>query len=459
MDRDPRIFARGRLRLRHRPLRPQRVRLACVLLGVIAGMLLPFADVIAKGPLESERFALDNGLDVVLHVDRNVPLVAVNLSYHVGSMHDGDRPGIAHLVEHLMFRGTIDVRDGELSHRLSEAGATRTNATTQNESTSYFTVIPADQLQQALWLESNRMAYMLPSLTEAKVFQEVKTTIAEWHERVGSRHVVEAHASLLDALFPAGHPLVSARPEQIRRLTQHDVEKFVRAYHGPANATLVLAGDLPSDVRDLVERYFGRRRGGTRPERPSFASSHRTSQRQITRRSEAAVTAVMHIGWPTPELFEPGDADAEILAVALEERFARGARGTGVGPSTHQVSLVGQSVFVITSSGGGSATVTQGAEYVDRFLNELRIEPLSAAEIARARRKVTVRLLRRLELLDARTFQIQQYVAAGKPPDWLDSDLERYEAVDAASVAAFVREYLTPERRAVVLVNPGDMLR
>lgn len=429
--------------------------------AVVPAMAVAPATAAEAGLLSHERYQLDNGLDVVLHVDRRLPLVAVDLTYHVGTMHDGEHPGLAHLVEHVMFRGTRHMADGELERRLFEAGARGTNAETSEDQTSYHTVVPAGQLPLALWLESDRMAHLGSAITDEHVRQEVQTTIDEWEDRVQSERDGVTAAALWDALFPEGHPYHMARPATIAWLRPSHARGFVERYVGPANATLVLAGDLPADVRAQVERYFGHRRGGTRPTTPPGIGRTLTREERISRKSELAAIPMVLVAWATPGLYEPGDAEADVLAATLEAgrleaMVEQEAPGIFIGTYARQVSHMGQSAFVIAAQGVSSAGPLRMLEAIDAVLGRLRTQSLSPADVRRARRHYTIQTLRGLQRLEHKAGRMQLYVSAGRSPDWLDEDLARYEAVDAAAVGAFVREHLPADRRVVVLAYPAE---
>ncbi len=414
----------------------------------------------AQGLLASERYSLDNGLDVVLHVDRRLPLVAVDLTYHVGWAHDAQRRGLAHLVEHLMFRGTRHTEDGEYFARLQRVGALATNASTDSDQTSYHTLVPREQVALALWLESDRMAHLLPAITDRKVQQEIGTTIDEWESRVQTRVHGLAHEALWNALFPPEHPFHRAGPRQIKRLSSADVVAQVERYHGPANATLVLAGDLPDDVRAQVERYFGRRRGGQRPQ-PIAPQRRLAREHRIAREAEVGANPYVAVGWLTPGLYEPGDAEADVLAAYLDEArlqamAERHAPGTILDLEVRQVSMVGQSVFVLAARGTSAGMPLAMLQTIDAILTEVREVSLEPHDVVRARKHYTMLALRSLQRIDARARRIQLYVAAGKEPGWHEDDLARYDAVDSAGVSAFVRESLVPDRRVVVLSYPPE---
>jgi zinc protease len=427
---------------------------------VLVASVLVAARARAGEILAYERHTLDNGLDVVLHVDRRLPLVAVDLSYHVGWMHDGEHHGLAHLVEHVMFRGTRDLPDGGPLSLLQDADAVGTNASTTTDRTSYHTVVPADQLPVALWLESHRMAHLVPALSDRNVRQEQQTTIDEW-ERSASDPEGELGLVLRDVLFPAGHPLHEVRPAYIRRLRLEDVQRFVERHHGPANATLVLAGDLPDDVYEQVERYFGHRRGGERPPAVDVTMAPRAEELRVVRTATLSNAATVIMAWPTPGLYEAGDAEADVLATVLaagrlQEQLEARAPGVFLDTYVRQVSRVGQSMFMLAARGTSTGLPLQMQAALDEVLAELRETPLSPADVRRARRRLVTSHLRGIQRLEQRAARMQMYVAAGKPPGWVEEDIARFDAIDEIKVASFVRTHLAPEHRVLMLSYPAE---
>jgi len=421
--------------------------------------LWPIAVRAAASPLAHERYPLDNGLDVVLHVDRRLPVVAVDLSYHVGSMHDGEHPGVAHLVEHLMFRGTAHLADGELSSRLYDAGARGTNAATRHDHTIYHTVVPASQLPLVLWLESDRMAHAEEAFTDVRVRQEIATTIDEWEDRVDSERDGTTAEAMWSALFPPGHPFHPASPRLIERLLPHHARAFVRRYYGPANATLILAGDLPGDVREQVERAFGHRTGGQRPPRPAGLRRQPAHGQRVDRVSALASTPTVVMAWPTPGLYAPGDAEADVLALTLgadrlRAMLERLAPETFLAVHARQLSRPEQSLFVLAAQGVAAADPERMIAALDAVLEALRTEPLGPGDLRRARRRLAVDALRAVQRVEDRAERMRLYVRAGKDPDWIDGDLARYDAVDEAAVRSFVRQQLAPTRRVIVVARP-----
>ena len=427
---------------------------------LLALLLLLLPALASAGELTYERTRLANGLDVITHVDRRLPLVAVNLSYHVGSMHDAEHPGLAHLVEHLMFRGTRHLGDGEGDRLLAEAGAVGTNASTVYDHTSYHTLAPSQVLPLALWIESDRMAHLRPAISDRTVREEIQTVVDEWEFRVQTeRHGLD-HDALWAALFPPEHPFHPVGPDRIRHLRPADVRDWVHRFHGPSNATLVLAGNLPPDVLEQVEAYFGHRRGGETPPAPPLRVEP-TREQRIVRTAELSTTATVAMAWPSPGLYEPGDADADVLMATLDAGLLRDLVEDELPDAllsieTAQISRVGQSLFMVAAEGTPTTDPEQLLAAIDASLEELHTRPLTKAEIDRAARRFATNTLRGLQRIDDRAQQIQRYVAAGKDPDWLDEDLARYAAVDAESIARFIHATLRTDRRVVLLSHPVE---
>lgn len=402
---------------------------------------------------------LANGLRVILHHDGRVPIVAMNLRYRVGSMDDPrDARGLAHTVEHLMFRGSEHVSDGEHFIQLQRVGGVGANATTGPSSMSFVQTVPRAALSTALWLESDRMGFFAP--TEATVRAEIDTVGNEWSTRVGSEPRGMLLEQIWNGMFGPLHPLHHESAATARAVTLAAVEGFARDHLGPGNAILVLAGDLPPDVDTMVDRWFGDLEGGRAPTR---ATTARALDRQIVLRPERSLarTAMVFVGWPTPALYEAGDAEADVLATALNaELFQTIARAEGRDPAqivlfdAQQISMAGQSAFFLAATGREGVGATELLATIDAVLGAIARDELSAGDVRRAGKRLRVSLLPALESVEGRAELLSIYAAAGRPPDWIAEDLARYDEVTPARVTAFVRSHLPLDRR-VVLLNDG----
>src|SRR4249919_902412 len=220
-------------------------------------------------PLPHTRVTLANGLDVLVHEDHDCPIVAVNIWYHVGSKNEQPgRTGFAHLFEHLMFEGSQH-HDHGFFQPLQGAGATL-NGSTNADRTNYWEVVPAGALELALWMESDRMGYLLPALTDAKFANQRDVVLNERRQNYENRPYGLAPMALLAALYPPDHPYHWTTIGEIADLEAvglEEVQAFFRRYYHPANASLAIAGDIdPVAALSLADAYFGELEPGARVE-------------------------------------------------------------------------------------------------------------------------------------------------------------------------------------------------
>ncbi len=223
-------------------------------------------------PFASYRLA--NGLQVVLHEDRRTPIVTVNIWYHVGSKDEpAGKNGFAHLFEHVMFQGSRHVPEDTFFRDLQSAGASEVNGTTNFDRTNYFETLPANRLELALWLESDRMAFLLDHVDNMTFTSQRDVVLNERRQNYENTPYGLVPQFLSAALFPAGHPyhlLTIGSPEDLARATLDDVKAFFRTWYVPNNATLVVAGDFDAaKTKALVEQYFGPIPGRPAPPRTS----------------------------------------------------------------------------------------------------------------------------------------------------------------------------------------------
>ena len=264
------------------------------------------------------KHTLANGLDVLMHVYHACPFVADNLCYHVGSKNE--RPGhtgFAHLFEHLMFEGSQHHDKGYFTP-LQGAGATL-NGSTNADRTNYWEVVPAGALELALWMESDRMGYLLPALTQAKFSNQRDVVLNERRQNYENRPYGLAPMALLAALFPDEHPYhwtTIGEIADLQAVQLDEVHAFFRRYYPPANASIALAGDIDATAAlALVDQYFGEIDPGDAVE-PVRAAAALSGDVRI-RFEDRVELPRLYLAWLTPAMFAEGDADLDLATDLL----------------------------------------------------------------------------------------------------------------------------------------------
>jgi predicted Zn-dependent peptidase len=275
-----------------------------------------------------EKYTLDNGLEVILHSDRSVPLVAVDVWYHVGS--GDERPGLsgfAHLFEHMMFQGAKHIGSDVHFDTLRKVGGTSVNGTTNKDRTNYFEVVPSHQIETALWLESDRMGYLLDLLNQEALDNQIDVVRNERRQRYDNVPFGKERFAIAAGLYPEGHPyryLTIGKHEDLETAKLEDVRAFFRQWYVPSNATLVLAGDFDLDEgKALVDKWFGSfprfdKPGHTAPPKPTP-----TQQPRVELDDPFAKFTRLHFAWHSPARLAEGDAELSVLGRVL------GASGWG----------------------------------------------------------------------------------------------------------------------------------
>ena len=420
--------------------------------------------------IEFEKYTLPNGLDVILSRDGRVPMVAVNLWYHVGPANEEPgRTGFAHLFEHMMFQSSKHVPADSHFKLLEAAGASDINGTTDYDRTNYFQTIPTNQLELALWLESDRMGYLLDVVDQAALSNQQDVVRNERRQSVENQPYGLAEESLVQTLFPKGHPYygnVIGSHEDIQAAKLDDVRRFFRQYYSPNNASLAIVGDFePAHAKALVEKYFGTlKRGSDVP--PIKAETPKiTAERRKVVNARVELPRV-YMAWVTSPIFTPGDADADVASNILgggrSSRLYKKLvyeRQIAQTVSAQQYSLILGSIFQIEATARPGHTVEELEKAIEEELAAFRSNPVEAREIEQARNTIETNIIGGLERLGGFggvADRLNSYNHYLDNPDYLAKDIERYRAVNAASVQAFAKEQLANNARVVMHVVPGE---
>ena len=415
------------------------------------------------------KHRLANGLDVLLHEDHACPIVAVNLWYHVGSKNE--RPGhtgFAHLFEHLMFEGSQH-HDGGYFQPLEGAGASL-NGSTNADRTNYWEVVPTNALELALWMESDRMGYLLPALTEAKFSNQRDVVLNERRQNYENRPYGLAPMAVLAALFPPEHPYHWTTIGEIADLNAvrlDEVHAFFRRYYHPANASLTLAGDIDPDAAlALVAAHFE----GIEPgERVDAVRADAALEGEIRLRLEDRVELPrLYLAWLTPAMFADGDAELDLASdllangktsrlyrrLVFEQRMA-----TDVSAVQNSREVAGFVQLVATAAPGHTLSEIERA--ILEEIARLGADGPTDEEIERGRVQAEAQFMFRLQTVGGfggKSDQLNAYNIFVGDPGYFDRDLARYQAVTRTSIPHAVQRYLDPTRRVTLSIVPRGRL-
>ena len=413
------------------------------------------------------EFTLADGLRVILHEDHTVPMVTVNMWYHVGSARERTgRTGFAHLFEHLMFMGSGHVKPGEFDQWLESAGGDN-NGSTENDRTNYWINVPANSLELALFLESDRMGYLLDSMTPKTVDAQRDVVKNERRQSVENRPYGMADVALGEMLYPEGHPYhwpVIGYMDDLTAASYDDVVAFFKKYYAPSNASLVVAGDIDVPAaRRLVEKWFGDVNAAPPPEPmtiPGVALAGVT-KKTITDRVQLPR---LFLAWLTPRHFEPGDAAldmvADILAGGKNSRlYKRLVYDLQIAQdvSAYQASQALSSYFVIEATARPGHTTEELLKVIDEEVAKLQNETPPARETQRSINTIEASFLKRLEQVGGfggKADQLNAYYTATGSPDYFNQDLARYRSMTPADVRDAAARYLPRDRRVELTVLP-----
>jgi len=420
--------------------------------------------------LDYEKYTLPNGLDVILRKDPSVPIVAVNLWYHVGPANETKGlTGFAHLFEHMMFQGSAHVGDDQHFALLEAAGASLVNGTTDFDRTNYMEDLPANQLELALWLESDRMGYLLETLDQAKLSNQQDVVRNERRQSLENAPYGLAEEDLWHQLFPDGHPYyasVIGSHDDIQNAKLADVRAFFKQYYTPNNASLAIVGDIDvAKTKQLVEKYFGPIPRGAEVPKITAVTPPITSERRVLTTDTVELPRVS-LAWITSPIYTAGDAEADVLARILgggkasrlykslvyEKKIAQSVTAS-------QQSLKLGSVFQINGTAKPGHTADEVEAAIVAEIDRMAQSGPTAAELEAAKTAIYSDIVTSLEEkggFSGVADRMNKYNMFHGDPGWLNKDIARYAAVSAQGVKDVAAKQLTKNARAVVQVTPGE---
>jgi zinc protease len=440
-------------------------------IAALACVVLASTGVAAQRPsainIPFERYTLPNGLTVILAPDRSTPTVAVNVWYHVGSKNEiPGRTGFAHLFEHVMFTGSGHVPYG-LHDKLTEGVGGTNNGTTSNDRTTYFETIPSNYVESALWLEADRMGFLLDTLDLAKLNAQRDIVKNERRQSLDNQPYGRAGELLSQATYPASHPYswdVIGSMDDLSAASEADVKNFFRLYYAPNNAFLAIVGDFdPVQTKAWVSKYFGGIPHGAAITRPQVAPVTLPDVKRLVYEDQVQVPR-LYVQWPTIGEKNDDEYALDVLAGILSgPRTARLTKAlvydqqaaASVSASQSSNEDVGEFLVVITPRPDHSLTDLEAA--ADTVIDKIKAEGPTDEEIQKAVAGLELGFVRGLESNLNKAMTLSDGAGFHGDPGQFKTDYQKYLAVTAADVKRVANNYLTKGRVVLSIVPAGKL--
>jgi zinc protease len=430
---------------------------------------------VASGPLNAERLSvpyemlrLPNGLTVIVHEDHSAPIASVNTWYHVGSGRETPgRTGFAHLFEHLMFEGSGNVPEGAFDRWLEAVGGDN-NGSTSNDRTNYWENVPSNAVEIPLFLESDRMGYLLDSMSPEVVDGQRDVVKNERRQSYENRPYGMFWDRLPAALFPEGHPYswpVIGSMADLSAASYEDVVDFFKKWYGPANASVVIAGDVDAgEIRALAEKWFGEipKSDPVAPLAPQPVVL--TEEKRLVLEDRVQLPRV-YLAWPVPAAYSPPSAALDALASLLADGknsrlYKRLVYDLQVAQDVNAFQDTGAvaSAFLVMVTARSGHTLEEILGLVDEEITRLKAEPPTEREIVRFQNRTEAAFFDSLERVGGfggKADQLNDYYVNTGNPDYFEEDLARYLSLDPTDVQAVATRFLGPGRVVFSIVPEG----
>ncbi len=413
-------------------------------------------------PINYKEIKLKNGLRVIMHVDKSTPIVAVNLWYHVGSKNEvPGRTGFAHLFEHMMFQGSKHY-DKDYFGPLQEAGAS-INGTTNADRTNYFETVPSNFLELALWLESDRMGFLLEAMTMEKLNNQRDVVKNERRQRIDNQPYGTAFEKISELMYPKDHPYhwtTIGSLEDLSAASMDDVQSFFRQYYVPNNASLVIAGDFdPKEAEKLVKKYFepipkGNEITRPNPPAPKLAKAMRHQMEDSVQLPRVYMT------WHTVPQYTMDEPALDILSSVLSS-----GRGSRLQSKLVFDKQIAQSVFAshgtreisgmfqaVATAARPNGSLEELEKEIIAEIERIKNEPPTAEEMNRALNGIESSRIFSLQTVLGKANQMNGYAVFLNKPNFFQEDLDRYRKVTPADVQKAAQKYLTDNRLILTVV-------
>jgi zinc protease len=416
-----------------------------------------------------KKYRLDNGLTLIIHEDRSDPLVHVDVTYHVGSgREDAGNSGFAHFFEHMMFQGSENVADEQHFKIVSESGGTM-NGSTSTDITNYYQTVPDNQLEKVLWLESDRMGFLLNAVTQEKFEVQRDTVKNERGFRVDNQPYGRLQEGVNEALLPEGHPYswsTIGYLEDLDRVDVNDLKKFFLRWYGPNNATLTIGGKIDTDqVLVWVDKFFAPIPRGPEVSMPDRLPVALEADRYVSMEDNVALP-LLYISFPTVSVFDPDEAPLDVLMFVLgqgetsllyKNMVKNGLAVQASAGHGCQELLCTFTVFALPNPPMGT-TLSDLEEIIRDSFVEFEGRGIVEDDLTRAKMNVISGMIYGLESVQGKVSRLASYETFTGNPNYIADDIARYENITEEDVLRVYRKYIKDKPAVIMSVVPNGRL-
>ncbi|GAB5382447.1 MAG: pitrilysin family protein [Aliiglaciecola sp.] len=416
-----------------------------------------------------QKYRLDNGLTLVLHSDKSDPLVHVDVTYHVGSAREEvGKSGFAHFFEHMMFQGSKNVADEEHFRIITEAGGDM-NGTTNSDRTNYYQTVPANQLEKVLWLEADRMGFLLDAVTQEKFEVQRETVKNERGQNYDNRPYGLRSERNSEALYPVGHPYswsTIGYVEDLDRVTVNDLKAFFLRWYGPNNAVLTIGGDLDvAQTLAWVDKYFG-----SIPAGPEVLAAEKTpvllnEDRYVTLEDQVYLP-LLQLTFPTVHLRHPDEAPLDVLSDILGggktslfyKNLVKDNHAVQAVVSHPCRELACEFQLIALANPAKSTKLADIQKRIEDTLTEFEQRGVNQDDLARTKASITSSTVFGLQSVAGKVSTLAMNQLFDDRPDMVQYDLDRYNSVTAEDVMRVYQQYIKNKSKVVLSIVPKGQL-
>ncbi|GAB3533286.1 pitrilysin family protein [Pontibacter brevis] len=409
------------------------------------------------------KYKLANGLTLIVHEDHSDPVVHVDVTYHVGSAREEiGKSGFAHFFEHMMFQGSDNVGDEEHFKIVSESGGTL-NGSTNRDRTNYYETVPSNQLETALWLEADRMGFLLDAVTQQKFEVQRETVKNERGQNYDNRPYGLVYEMTSKNLYPYGHPYswtTIGYLEDLNRGTLDDLKNFFLRWYGPNNATLTVGGDVkPEEVVKLAEKYFGSIPAGPAVQDMKPVMPQLTQDRYVSYEDNIRFP-MLRMTFPTPEAGHKDEPALDVLAEVLGQgknsifykNFVKAQKAMNASTFNSTSELAGE--FGISVMAYPNTSLAETEDLVRKSLAEFETRGINEEDLIRFKAGAESSLINRMASVSGKVSQLAFYETFRNNPNYIQEELKRVQSVTKEDVMRVYNQYIKGKNSVILSVVP-----